>query len=1247
MQLELKKAIATYIKEKDPGSDVVVNIDHSHDWKTGTVQYNWDHIGKLRDCGLWNDASDEGAEELVRAYLLVRLCKDLDYPLDKSIHVEESYSIGHSSHKKEARLDVRVGDRRASAREKSFMLIECKAPEKYEAQRTEAIRDQLFAIAPQEHLSKRRDVHYLAYYTVSWENEEIREEVALIDFEQYKSWDEWDEAGQPLASKIIPANYGIAIITIYVNKAPNQLQPGELLLDKSKDRDFFQRLQVDLHRKLWGGSTEYNYIFKNLARLLLAKIYDEQTTPDLSAIPSRYDYRFQVQQRFDPATKKTVKESPQELFERINQLVKDSADLLGYSEDDKQNYGIERAYVGPNKVAYVVNQLQSISVTENVHARTGDILGDFFERIISEGFKQDKGTFFTHKNIVYFVLYGLCLDDLVKKMATDPAHPSLPFICDPACGSGTFLIEGMKFVTKHLPPKNGQPTQVRRYLENWLKDMFPYDWARDYIYGIDDNADLALSAKVNMVLHRDGNVHIFKNNALNAFSMFSTPEDSSNLLSVYKQDIFDLYPYEVNERFDIIVSNPPFAVPLDPETKKEHRGRFLFADTRNSEILFLERYYQLLRPNGRMGIVLPESIFDTADNLPIRLFLYRHFEILAIISLPYLAFHPFTATKTCLLFARKKTRDELENFNVRWKEAAREYRKLRNYPLIAWTLKNKELRDSLMRLCVRLDCSYQTLHNLLHPDNISDTLADELRSAVHSSEVNEEEVQKRLQEIEDLFEQIDEHFANSPFDTIRLHARTLSNQSTKLLTAIKDFADSVGEVFELGEDGRLLPESLSTDVRKRIADAAKAADKAEGPRLNKQQKIWEQLCTRADRYFARSVNHGLNDDEARPVIVRFLKSLLDSRDRTLAMLDLMDKYLDDIAAVGEINDNFGMFPNQTKSQPFAHVNAWWAFDEVMGDEQFRYNVLLAEPEEIGYKKTRARKGGYEERDNYLFSFERRDRMYDTIQPDNETTLLGKLRAHVRNNLNQLEPHLSSGFLTSIENAVKQTFLRFDPKYIFFWDIKEGRTLPCGSNSQEVRLSDCLLPYVERFIPKGELGEERIILDLEDVEGRASLITSVTNSGERIVTEVGSQKLDFADCNMVFSRLEPYLGKIVLNNPEKHYIGTTEWIPLKLRKELVLPMFLKYILLMPGFLDQRRRGTFWLLRSGKRHARINERDFGHIIIPLPSIETQREIVLQLEKMEKDLEGQRRQLVKLRDRMDDEIYQSLGVEESSQN
>jgi len=93
--------------------------------------------------------------------------------------------------------------------------------------------------------------------------------------------------------------------------------------------------------------------------------------------------------------------------------------------------------------------------------------------------------------------------------------------------------------------------------------------------------------------------------------------------------------------------------------------------------LFIERWYQLLKPNGLLGVVLPESIFDVSENKPIRIFIYKYFEILAIVSMPTLTFEPYTSTKTSLLFARKRTIEEINKFQDLWRKSSNKFARLK------------------------------------------------------------------------------------------------------------------------------------------------------------------------------------------------------------------------------------------------------------------------------------------------------------------------------------------------------------------------------------------------------------------------------------------------------------------------------------------------------------------------------------------------------------------------------------------
>lgn len=757
MKSILKKMIVEYIHKNDRNGDIVKQISPNADYSGGKIEYNKDNLVLHREV---TSLSGDG-EEYVRAYLAVKLVKELNYPLKKCTEFEKEYSIGHPSTKK-ARVDIVVKDKREKGAEKCFLFIECKAPEKYDDDKRDAIENQLFKLAPQEQTVNNTPVKYLCYYTVTFDRGHLKDLVLLIDFEEFPNLGSWKTAGEKILD-VLPEEYGIARKSTYVNKEDDKLEEGEKNLDKTKDRKFFDSLKTDLHNKVWGGSTEYNYIFSNLSRLFLAKIYDEMVTPPDEA------YRFQIVYK-EGNDKKIKPEKPNETFERINNLFVESLQYLGYTPQELEyERGLDRRYVDENKVAYVVEQLQGISITENEHLN-GDILGDFFEGIVAEGYKQDKGTFFTHKNIVHFILYGLKLDNLAVTLASgkeDPIHPRLPYICDPACGSGTFLIEAMKIIEKavHSPGAIPRSRYVQSKMESWFTRTRPHQWAMEFVYGIEKNYDLALSTKVNMVLHGDGNINIFAKDGLLPFEDYAVTYRTHELEKAFKRDSYS-YEHEVNERFDVVVSNPPFSVPLDTNTRKKLAGRFVFYDNRNSETLFIERYYQLLKENGKLGVVMPESVFDTGQNLSVRLFLYRYFQICAIVSLPYLAFNPFTSTKTSLLFARKKTQEEVERYNKKWRTAANEYNKLLKSKIIKFALENYKVhqgKNGLMKLCNSLGVFYQPFQNILTPKLFDDNLKAVLRDKAIEMDEEDQTNGKWQRKTERIIKKIVTHFEKNEF----------------------------------------------------------------------------------------------------------------------------------------------------------------------------------------------------------------------------------------------------------------------------------------------------------------------------------------------------------------------------------------------------------------------------------------------------------------------------------------------------
>ena len=171
--------------------------------------------------------------------------------------------------------------------------------------------------------------------------------------------------------------------------------------------------------------------------------------------------------------------------------------------------------------------------------------------------------------MVRFLLWGLQLD----KLALDRVNNDLeiPYLIDPSAGSGTFLNEYMKFITKNIKYRFKDKLDDTRDIDDKFHQWFMPDhrenkWAKDYIYGSEINFNLGTATKVNMILHGDGSSNIFVKDGLLPFKLYDK-ETAPNFLKQYEPD--NLYAdKEVNKQFDVIITNPPFSVDLDNETKK-------------------------------------------------------------------------------------------------------------------------------------------------------------------------------------------------------------------------------------------------------------------------------------------------------------------------------------------------------------------------------------------------------------------------------------------------------------------------------------------------------------------------------------------------------------------------------------------------------------------------------------------------------------------------------------------------------
>jgi len=601
-----------------------------------------------------------GGEEIVRAIFLTKLVNEYGYSLDR-IELEKTYEIGRPK-VINPRIDVIVRDKNGNA----FMFIELKSPDAFEEEQDEHIEKQLFNLAGSE-LALGHSIKYLVLLTCNLTDEAFTDRAIVIDYDKYKSFEQWKE-NRYFADEV-PIRYNRAVKRPYV-------KGSEKDLDKNYSGAVFQNIQKNLHNVLWGGGgTDDNEVFSSLVNIILAKIQDESEKED----NQKYDFQ-SFSYEHDEGDQY---ESNEDLFERINNLYRRALRQRMFITDKnvlKKSFIIDANKFSLSKLKYAVTSLERYSLVDGKNSFDGkDILGDFFEGIIRNGFKQSKGQFFTHPNIVVFILWALQLDKLaISRINRDK---EIPYLIDPSAGSGTFLIEYMRFITENIKRRfRDQISNSRDVTDKIESDWFYPDhrenrWAQTFIYGIEHNFNLGTASKVNMILHGDGSTNIFVNDGLLPFNYY-TKETAPNALNTSNND-----PYydnkSINGQFDVVVSNPPFSVELDNDTKTTLSSSFLFGGKKNSENLFIERYYHLLREGGRMGIVLPESVYDTTENKYIRLFIYKYFVIKGIVSLPHVTFSPYTTTKTSILLAKKKTSKELEQWDKIWNEKAKEYKTLR------------------------------------------------------------------------------------------------------------------------------------------------------------------------------------------------------------------------------------------------------------------------------------------------------------------------------------------------------------------------------------------------------------------------------------------------------------------------------------------------------------------------------------------------------------------------------------------
>lgn len=598
-------------------------------------------------------------EEEVRQRYICRLVESYGYDLKQ---MEQELKVTNSQRGQgAARADIVIWKSVHDKNEdkSAFIVVECKA----------------------ETVTIRKDDYYQGYNYAAWAGADFFVTTNLKETRIFK-----------VVKGEIPKKLEEIVDIPTAEMAKNERKVKELLNQtKAFTRDEFSRLLYKCHNIIRNNDKlSPEAAFDEISKILFIKIRYERDNNEGQIFSKE---RFvSNRKRYEDLNKEMgVKDANpfyQNLFEKTKQdFAKDN--LFDPNETIK---------IRETSFEKIVEELQ----VYNLSTTSDDVKGIAFEKFLGRTFRGELGQFFTPRTIVDFMVSVL-----------DPQEGE--YVCDPCCGSGGFLIRAFEYVREQIEselekrkeeikqeliPNNYDKLKSKEQEEidakvsdAFTKMNYEVDITNDKgrlrtlsyncIYGTDANPRMARTAKMNMIMHGDGHGGVHHHDGL---------------LNV--NGIWD-------GRFDVILTNPPFGSRVDRDIKITEADRFTDEAKINAyikrygeeyraalkqvndhigesildqfgvgklsgltEVLFIDRCLNLLKPGGRMGIVLPEGVLNNTNLQSVREYFEGRAKILLIVSIPQEVFMAAGATvKPSLMFFKRFTDEEQEQYDDIKKEA--------------------------------------------------------------------------------------------------------------------------------------------------------------------------------------------------------------------------------------------------------------------------------------------------------------------------------------------------------------------------------------------------------------------------------------------------------------------------------------------------------------------------------------------------------------------------------------------------
>lgn len=258
---------------------------------------------------------------------------------------------------------------------------------------------------------------------------------------------------------------------------------------------------------------------------------------------------------------------------------------------------------------------EEIAKQESAGQGFQDTQGDLYEYLLSEITSAGKlGQFRTPRHIIQL----MC--ELVDPRLGDT-------ICDPACGTGGFLLGAYQHIITTHTSKENQKTDENGLTRGLLGDKLTDErqWAHlkeKTFYGYDMDESMVRIGLMNLMMHGISSPNI---------------EQKDTLSKKYDED----------NHFDVIMANPPFKGSID----KGDINESLSLATTKTELLFIDRIIKSLKIGGRAGVIVPDGVLFGSSNAhkQARKMILNDCELQGIISMPSGIFKPYAGVSTAIL----------------------------------------------------------------------------------------------------------------------------------------------------------------------------------------------------------------------------------------------------------------------------------------------------------------------------------------------------------------------------------------------------------------------------------------------------------------------------------------------------------------------------------------------------------------------------------------------------------------------